>query len=320
MNKIKIVGIIVVLLSITLAMLSSYISNENKVNSNLLETINKQKAFTQEISKNIFYIYKNKNTSTKQLEESIRSFLANMNNRDNTLNEIESKDIKKQSKRIVVLWNKFYLDVQKFRTQYKISSPYSSILLEKTVNNIYNINLSLIVEFNKLILIHQGYFHNILHNYRILQYSLFLIMSILLIYLFTQIKVIIAFIQKFSKTSKELIENSSISKLTPLEPEKGNEDVQIATDNFNFLVKKINNSIEYSHSSIAHTSKSLEQIEDNIEEFLTLLNTMDENKEIDVEMTKKEDAVIQSLDELMNITAALDNLQSDLENLIKLKN
>ena len=173
MNKIKIVGMIVLILSISLAMLSSYISNENKVNNKLLETINKQKEFTQEISKNIFYIYKNKNSSTAQLDESIKNFLENMRNRDNTLNEIPSKDIKKQSDKIVVLWNKFYLDVQKFRNQNKISSPYGSILLEKTVNNIYTINLKLIVEFNKLILIHKGYFHNVLHNHRVLQYTLF---------------------------------------------------------------------------------------------------------------------------------------------------
>jgi len=320
MNKIKVVGIIVLILSISLAILSSYIRNENKINSSLLETINKQKAFTQEISKNIFYIYKNKNSSKVHLEESIKSFLENMNNRDNTLKEIPSKDIKKQSEVIVILWNKFYLDVQKFRTQSKVSSPYSSILLEKTVNNIYTINLKLIVEFNKLISIHQGYFHNILHNYRSLQYSLFLLMCLFLIYLFTQIKLIINFIQQFSKRSKDVIKNSSISELTPMEVKNSNKDLKIATENFNFLVQKINDSITYSSNSIEHTSKSLTQIETNIEEFLTLLNSMDENKEIDVQMTKKEDVVIQSLDELMNITDALNNLRSDLENLTKIKN
>jgi len=324
MNKIKIVGVLIVIISISLAILFDYINTKNNINNNLLDTINKQKAFTQEISKNIFYIYKNKHLSTKQLDDSIKEFLEKMNNREDILNEISSSLIKKQSSKILALWNKFYLEVQKFREQNKVTMAYSNIILEKTVKNIYNINLSLIVEFDKLISLHQSYSKEKLQRYRFIQYILFIILSGLLIYLFTQVRVIIAFIQKFSKTSKEVIENSTIKELKPIEIENSNTDIKNATNNFNFLVQKINRSIQYSYKSIEHTSQSLKQIENSIEEFLVLLNTMDENKDIDIQMTKKEDAVIQSLEELMNVTAALDNLQSDLENLYqpktKLKN
>ena len=324
MNKIKIVGVLIVIISISLAILFDYINTKNNINNNLLDTINKQKAFTQEISKNIFYIYKNKHLSTKQLDDSIKEFLEKMNNREDILNEISSSLIKKQSSKILALWNKFYLEVQKFREQNKVTMAYSNIILEKTVKNIYNINLSLIVEFDKLISLHQSYSKEKLQRYRFIQYILFIILSGLLIYLFTQVRVIIAFIQKFSKTSKEVIENSTIKELKPIEIENSNTDIKNATNNFNFLVQKINRSIQYSYKSIEHTSQSLKQIENSIEEFLVLLNTMDENKDIDIQMTKKEDAVIQSLEELMNVTATLDNLQSDLENLYqpktKLKN
>ena len=64
MNKIKIAGVLLFILSIGLAILFYYTNNQNRVNTTLLNTINEQKAFTQEISKNIFYIYKNKNAST----------------------------------------------------------------------------------------------------------------------------------------------------------------------------------------------------------------------------------------------------------------
>ena len=63
MNKIKVSGIIIFSLLIALLMVSKNISDHTKINNNLLETINKQKGFTQEIAKNIFYIYKNKNSS-----------------------------------------------------------------------------------------------------------------------------------------------------------------------------------------------------------------------------------------------------------------
>ncbi len=266
MTKIKIVGIIILALSLALAMVSGYISNHNKVNNSLLETINQQKAFTQEISKNIFYIYKNKNGSITQLDKSIKSFLNNMDKRDNTLDEVPSEEIKKQSKKIVLLWNKFYLDVQKFRNQNKISSPYINIIVERTVRDIYATNLKLIYEFDKLIFIHQGYFHDIVHNYRLLQYFLFFILVLSLVYL-------IIYISK-------------------------------ATSNLDFLIKKIDKSIV-----------SIDQIENNVEEFLETIDTTNN----DIELTKKEDAVIESLEELMNSSIRLKQLKIDLDNLIKLK-
>ncbi|MCK5110521.1 MAG: hypothetical protein KAQ94_03295 [Arcobacteraceae bacterium] len=320
MTKIKIVGIAIFILSFALVIISGYIGNQNKINNSLLETINQQKAFTQEISKNIFYIYKNKNSSTVQLDESIKSFLDNMSQRDNTLNEVPSPLIKKQSEKIVILWNKFYLDVQKFRNQSKVTTAYTNIILETTVKDIYSVNLILIVEFDKLISIHTDYFHDILHYYKLIQYILFIVMSGLLIYLFTQIKVIIAFIQRFSQTSKKVIENSTIAQLEPMEIVSNNIEITKATNDFNFLVDKINNSIEQSTVSMQYTSQSLEQIENNIEEFLEFLAVINNDKDIDIQMTKKEDAVIESLEELMTSQAKLEDLKVDLNNLIKSHN
>jgi len=53
---------------------------------------------------------------------------------------------------------------------------------------------------------------------------------------------------------------------------------------------------------------SIDQIESEAEDFL-------EN----IELTKEEDTVIQSLDELMNSSIKLKKLKIDLDNLIKLK-
>jgi methyl-accepting chemotaxis protein len=301
MYKIKIVGILVAIISIALAVISHDIDDQNRINSNSLERINEQKDSIQEISKNIFYIYRNKNCSINHLDKSIKKITLNMNDVENN--------------KILLLWKDFYFQVNKFKEQIEVRTSYSSILLEKTITKIYSINLKLIIEFNKLISTHQEYYNSLLYKYRVLQYILFFVLSILLVYLFSQVKIIISFIQEFSTTSKSVIENSTIADLKPIELKNSNTELTKATDNFNFLVKKINQSIEYSQNSIEHTSKSLLQIEDNIEEFLTLLNSMDQNKNIDIEMAKKEDAVIQSLEELMNITKKLTNLRSNLKNL-----
>ena len=108
MTRIKILGFLIFALSIALTFLSYSLSQENKINTTMLNTINEQKAFTQEISKNIFYIYTHKNASPKQLNASIKMFLSNLNNKNELLSHIDSEEIQKQSDAIIVLWNIFY--------------------------------------------------------------------------------------------------------------------------------------------------------------------------------------------------------------------
>ena len=304
MRNIKIVGAFIFILSITLAILFNITSKKNILHNDFINSINKQKSFTQDVSKNIFYIYRNKLASTKKLDTSIKKFMQN----------VDSKH-KFQNKQIILLWNSFYLDVQKFRDFQATESPYSHILLEEIVTNIYNTNLKLVVEFDKLTHIQQNSFNNEVNNYKYLQYSLFFILVLLLLYLFTQLKNVISFIQKFISTSKSIIINSSIKDLAPIEVSKSSIDIEEATDNFNALVQKINSSIEYSSKSIEHSCNSLEVLEQNIEQLIELVYVMNSDQ-TDKSLTKKEDAVIHSLEELNSTASKLINLKKELDNLI----
>ncbi|MGB6020559.1 MAG: hypothetical protein WBF77_13285 [Sulfurimonadaceae bacterium] len=313
MNKLKIVAVLIVLVAIALALLFSYTSYQNKTNSSLLNTINEQKAFTQEVAKDIFYIYKNKNASTEQLDASIRKFLSNLKNKDETLYQIDSVLIQNESDKILLLWNDFYKSVQNFRDQNRVTTAYSNIVLEEIVKDIYNRNLTLVVEFNKLIKMQQEDFQSRLESYKNIQYMLFFILGLLLLYLFIQLQNVIAFIQKFLKTSKSIITNSSIKALKPIEVTNKSADIAEATNNFNFLVHKINDSIYYASNAIEHSYQSLEEVEKSIEDLLELLSIMEEDSEIDKELTKKEDALIHSFEELANSAQKLKELKSDLD-------
>jgi len=140
---------------------------------------------------------------------------------------------------------------------------------------------------------------------------------LILIYLFSEIKIIISFIQQFSKNSKIVIQNSTVLGVNPIDIKSNNLEIIKATDDFNFLLNKINQSIEYSTLSMDNSLNSLEKIEDNIEEFLELIILMSKEKDIDAQITKKEDIVIESLEELMHLKAKLKNLKNNLNNLIK---
>ena len=320
MTKIKIVGGLIFIIAIVLAVLFNYISQQNRVNSNLLDVVNEQKAFTQEISKNIFYINKNRDASTLQLDDSIRKFIERMKNKDVVLDEVDSPHIKEKSREIVVLWNAFYLLVQDFRDKSKTTTAYSSIILDDVVKDIYNLNLKLVVEFNHLIELHQVDLDETLEVYKNIQYTLFFILMLLLVYLFTQLQTIIAFVQKFIRTSSKIITDASVTAVEPFEVNSKSADITEASNNFNQLLAQINASVNYAGNSIQHSSQALEAIEVKIEDLLALICTMQEGDAIDKELTKKEDALIQSLEELSSCAQNLNALKADLDKLIYHKN
>ncbi len=306
MNKIKVVGVLIFLLSIFLALLFNYISTQNRANITSLGVINEQKSYTQEISKSILYLHRNRGGSSKELDINIEKFLENKSHKEEGINKNDA---------VVKLWNEFYLSVEKFKEQQKVTTTYGSMVTEEVVNNIYNKNLKLIMEFDKFINQHQKDHCKTISIYKNIQYLLFFILISLLIYLFTQVREVIAFIQKFTTTSENIIQSSTIQGLEPIEEIEADEGLIEATKNFNHLVDKINSSIEYSTKSIEHTTEALEEVEKNIEDFISLLSKMqDEEGE---ELSQKEDVVIDSLDTLMNLTDKLTNIKKDLEKLIK---
>ncbi len=320
MTKIKIVGGLIFIVAIVLATLFNHISQQNRINSGLLNVINEQKAFTQEISKNIFYINKNRDASTAQLDDSIKLFIERMNKKDAFLDEIDSPEIKEKSREIIVLWNEFYLSVQEFRDKSKTTVAYSNIILEEIVKDVYTINIKLVVEFNNLIELHQAHLDETFEAYKNVQYTLFVVLVLLLIYLFAQLQTIIAFVQKFLHTSSKIITDSSIKGVEPFEVNGSSDDITQASGNFNQLLDQINDAVDHASSSIEHSSQSLEAIEDKIEDLLELICVMQEGDAIDKELTKKEDALIQSLEELSNSAQKLKALKTDLDAFIHHKN
>lgn len=315
MTKIKVVGILILILSISLIILSSSINDKNIVHNNIIDTINKQKTFTQEISRNIFYVYRNRDASISELNDSIDKYIDNVNTKGKNLTISSSAAIKDQNSKIALLSHDFFIYMQVFRDQNKMDITYSSIITDQIVKNIYYKNLKLVTEYDKLIKIYQTEFNERQKSDKTIRYALYLILLLLFVYLFTQIKIIIAFIQKFLDTSSNIITNSTIRELEPMEMNINSFEIIEATNNFNFLVDKINSSLECSSKSINHAYQSFELVEKNIEEFLELIYAMQEEK-IDKELTKKEDALIQSLEELTTSAQKLKNLKVDLDNLV----
>jgi len=318
MTKVKLLAALIFILSLMLALYSKYATTQNEIHVKTLKLINEQKAFTQEISKNIFYIYHNDNSSTEELDRSIKAFVDTMNHREETFDDIFSEDIKQQRQKIVKEWNKFYRLVQKFRDLSKVhKNAYTNLALEKVVNDIYKANLELLREFNRLIDMYKNSFEYFIYFSKIIQITLFVILLSLLIYFFTQLKDIISFIQEFLHASKKVVTQESVQGIEPIETKSSVEDVSQAAANFNLLIEKINESIDYSSGAIENASNSLEVIEKNIENLLDFMSSVDTKNSYDKEMIKKEDILIEALEELTSSLQKLQKLKQNLNNFKK---
>ena len=316
MKKIKISGLLIVIISFALIWFINYIDNKKTLSNELITLSVKQKLLTQDISKNVFYIYKSHSLRPKQLNNIIKK--AKENKKKILLNEY-SKDIKDQLNKILALEKEFYKKVEIFKLQNEVIIMYANILLQNSVKDIYNINIQLITNFDILISLQKSYCINNFKKYEIIKNIMIFILFVLFFYLFTQVKTIIAFIQTFNDRSTKIIKNSTIKYLKKIDLKNNNNELQNAITNYNLIVDKIDNSILYSIKQIEYTSKSLYQIEENIEEFMDCCLQMEISNNSDINIVNKEDSVIEALDELINLSKKLNNLQSKLENLIKNK-
>ena len=110
MKRIKVVGVLIFLLSVLLALLSNHISEENQKKLMHLTHLIEQKAFTQEISKSIFYGYRNNQDVLKALDKTMARFMEQKDR--SVITNLET----------MTRWNQFYTDISKFREVEKIKT------------------------------------------------------------------------------------------------------------------------------------------------------------------------------------------------------
>ena len=308
MREIKMVGGMIFVLSIVLILYASFIAQQNRLHQARVVFISEQKAFTQEISKSIFYLYRNGQQDDTYLNSIVKKYLDNLSHNEGAFT---------QNQEIVTLWNRFYADVQRFRDQQGVQTGYDSLLMPKLVNRIYQNNLLLVDQFEQRLKQEQASHDEMMRRYRGLQYGLFAILLGLLLYLFSRIHWVMEFIQQFTQTSKKIVENATIRGLKPITLNTENGLISTATQNHNQLVEQINQAIQQSRTSLINSTQSLEHLAQQIEAYMELIAQMQQhNAQAEEEIFQREDAVIDSLEILMRLRQQLDQLEQDLEHLV----
>ncbi len=319
-TKIKIIGILFIVLMFLMVSTTMYLSVKNKRNAFVINIAGKERMLTQRISKNILYIYHNQNSSTTELNLAKEEFVYNLNSLKNgnkltNIYKAPTNNIAKQISKIEILWNNFDSNITKFENLLPLqNTKENQKIMKSVVNAVYNSNNNLLEEVDKLVSLYTTYSENKMKVIRYFQYGFIFVILLLIFYSLSQLKKMEKNAKKFLDYSHKLV-TTDTKYLEPIKIE-AEEEIEEATDTLNSFINKVNSAMDYSAQAVEQSKNASFKLEEITDEFDKILNDMNNSTEITSQLNKSEDMVIQSTEELMNSTKKLQELKKELDKVI----
>ena len=319
-TKIKFIGVLFIVLMTSIIATTIYLNEKNKKDALIINVAGKQRMLTQNISKNIFYLYHNNNDSYSELESSTIEFIYNLNSlKDgNTLIGIPKApkdEIAKQLSKVEILWNNFHKNIDEFKILNQNNDKNNEAILKNIVNSVYSTNTILLTEVDNLVSMYTTYTEQKSDYLRYIQYLFALIIIFLIIYSFSQLKSMEENAKRFFEESKRIMQNANNELLVPIKIEAEKEIVE-ATDTINCFIDKINSAMTYSANAIEQSKNASIKLEEITDEFDKVIDELTNSADISKQLNKSEDIVIQSQENLMNSTKKLQELKNELDKLL----
>jgi hypothetical protein len=319
-TKIKFIGILFIVLMTSIIATTIYLNEKNKKDALIINIAGKQRMLTQNISKNIFYLYHNNSDSYSELDSSTIEFIYNLNSlKDgNTLigiSKAPTDEIAKQLLKVEILWNYFHKNINGFKDLIQRNDKSNDADLKNIVTSVYSNNTILLSEVENLVSMYTIYTEQKSDYLRYVQYIFAIIIIFLMVYSFSQLKSMEENAKRFFEESKKIMENDNNELLVPIKIEAEEEIVE-ATDTINCFIDKINSAMTYSANAIEHSKNASIKLEEITDEFDKIIDELTNSADISKQLNKSEDIVIQSQENLMNSTKKLQELKNELDKLL----
>jgi nitrate/nitrite-specific signal transduction histidine kinase len=323
-TKIKLIGILFLILMVSIITTTIYLNDKSRKDAMVINIAGKQRMLTQNISKNIFYLYQNQNSSFLELENSTIEFIYNLNSlKDGNeiigIKKAPTYEILNQISKVEVLWNTFYQNINKFKELIDNKNINSEINLKEIVNNIHLQNTILLEEVDNLVSLYTLYSEQKSNYLRYAQYFFALIIILLFIYSFSQLKAMEENAKRFLEESKRIIEEEGDGLLIPIKIDAENEIIE-ATDTINRFIEKINSAMTYSTNAVEQSKNASLKLEEISDEFDKIISELANPADISKQLNKSEDIVIQSQEDLINSTKKLQELKNELDKILNVCN
>ena len=317
-TKIKVIGILFALLMTSIIATTIYLNNKNEKDAMIINIAGKQRMLTQNISKNIFYLYSNPKSSQNELDSSIEEFIYNLEslkggNSLSKLKESPNIQIDRQMLQIEYLWSIFYQNIVKFKEL--IHNNTNQKELQNIVNIIYETNPELLYEVDALVSLHTINSEQKIRFLKNSQYFFAILILFLIIYSFLELKTMEKNALRFLEESKKVMEQNFEEPLKPIKIEAEGELIE-ASNIFNRFLNKINSAIIDSNSALEQSKNASYKLEEITNEFDEIINEIQNKSEISKQLNKSEDIAIQTQEQLLHSSKRLNELKNELEKII----
>ena len=323
-TKIKIIGALIVTLTFGIISSTLYLNQKNKKDALVTNIAGKQRMLSQKISKNIFYFCKNKERRDfRELNGAVDEFVDNLNllingDKSKGILKAPTKEIKQQLLKVELLWNSFNKDINEFK---KILTDNMDMDFEKSLilvsNAIYKSNIVLLNETDKTVTMYTKYSEKKTQYLQNFQYMAMLLLFLLVLNAFKQLKVIERHANEFLENSKKIIESQTENKPIEYIEIEAESEIEEATDTLNCFINKINSAMDYSSQAVEKSQKASEKLEEITDEFDQIIGDIQGSTNISSQLSKSEDIAIQSSEDLLHTTKKLENLKKELDKLLK---
>lgn len=321
-TKIKIIGALLIILVVGLIATTIYLTQQNIKDALVINISGKQRMLTQKISKSIFYIQYSHTYDFEETDKASEEFIYGLNTLKNGdkargVSAVSTSEISNQLKYIEKLWNSFYADVKGYKKFADLNIKQEQQLSE-IIESIHKKNTILLENVDRLVTMYTNHSENKTDFIKTFQYSAGLMLFLIFIYSFLQLKSIESHADAFMQYSKMLADNEDISCLAPLELEAKSEgEIVEVSDAINCFISKINSAVEYSNEALLQSQKASSKLEELTDEFDTILGELKDKSLACKHLDNSEDMVIASTEELINSTKKLANLKNELDELLK---
>jgi len=319
-TKIRVLGAGLIFTILSLIVLTIYLNQKNIKDSLVINIAGKERMLTQQISKNIFYLYHQRELDFNELDNAVEEFKYILNSLKNgdKLRGISSSptdEIAQQISKIIVLWNSFNMNVQTFKELIIVKNDENEKKLQVQVNSIYTSNNNLLKEVDHLVSMYTQYTEQKTHTIKNFQYGGAFILFLLIIYSILQLKIIESHANEFLRYSKNIINMQVENKpIEYIEIDAEKEIVEVS-DTLNCFINKINSAMQYSEEAVTKSQLASEKLEEISDEFDKLLDDIEDSQSLSSQLSKSEDIAIQSSEDLLQTTKKLANLKQQLDNL-----
>lgn len=324
-NKIKILGGLISIFILTVLMTVIHLNDKNKKDALMINIVGKERMLTQQISKNIFYLYQAEKKDFTELNLASSEFIYNLHtlkygNKNLAIVQTPTENIKKQIFKVEGLWNVFFKEINLFKKTIIKNDEKSKLTSKKTMQIIYNSNNQILEEVDILVSLYTSYAEKKSNYVKKFQYSSTLLILLLLAYSFSQLKAIEENAKKFLAFSKKIAKDSDLNTHLEKLNIDGEKEFVEAADTINCFVNKVNKAMDYSALAITQSKNAGLKLEEITDEFSKILSDLNNKSEISKQLNKSEDMVIDTTEGLITSSKKLEELKNELDKLLIIYN